>query len=360
MTVIKIVILAFCVLGALDWLAGNRLGFGKEFERGFSLFGAMALSMLGMLVLAPLLGVWLTPAFLAFYRLLGIDPSIIPASLFANDMGGTVLSQSVAVSEEIGNYNAFIVSSMMGCVISFTIPFSLGLVPKERHRELFFGLLCGIVTIPAGCLVAGLFCNVRFTLILINLIPLLIISVLLVLALCYFPTACIKCFSVFGTVIKVMSLVGLLLALFTFLTGLTVSPHLGSFEEAALVCANACVTLSGALPLMLLLSRLLARPLGALGRRMGINSISALSFLASLVTNASSFGVARQMDRRGLVLNAAFAVSASFAFGSHLAFTMAFSATYVLPMILGKVVAGVLAVILAMLLYREKEEPTAA
>lgn len=360
MAVIRIVILAFAALGALDYLLGNRFGLGRELERGFSLFGAMALSMLGMLVLSPMLGVWLFPAFEGIYRLLGIDPSILPASLLANDMGGTQLAEAVCRDAEVGAYNAYVVSSMLGCVISFTVPFSLGLVPKGRHRELFFGLLCGIVTIPVGCLVAGIICKLNFISLLINLIPLLLISVLLSLALIFLPALSVRCFALLGMVIRILSVVGLLLGLFTFLTGVTVSPYLGTFEEAALVCANACVTLAGALPLMSVVSRLLSRPLGALGRRLGVNGISALAFLGSLVTNASTFGVSEQMDRRGLALNAAFAVSASFVFGSHLAFTMAFRPEYVLPVTVGKLLSGVTAVLLALLLYKEPQEDGAA
>ena len=145
MNIITVVILAFSLIGAVDCIIGNKIGVGKEFEKAFSLFCPMALSMLGMIVIAPAIGVWITPFFDSFYNLFKIDPSIIPASLLANDMGGMTVAQGACRSREIGNYNAFIVSSMMGCVISFTIPFSIGLVNKDRHKELFFGLLCGIV-----------------------------------------------------------------------------------------------------------------------------------------------------------------------------------------------------------------------
>ena len=141
--------------------------------------------------------------------------------------------------------------------------------------------------------------------------------------------------------------------LFTFLTKVTLSPHFDSFENAALVCANACVTLSGALPFMLLVSKVLAKPLHWLGSKLGINGVSALAFLGSTVTNASTFGIMDRMDRKGVVLNAAFAVSASFTFGSHLAFTMAFDGSYILPMIAAKLLSGLCALLLALLIWKE-------
>ena len=355
MSVLTIVILIFSVLGAVDWLIGNKIGVGKEFERAFSLFAPMALSMLGMLVIAPAIGVWLTPVFNGFYNIFRIDPSIIPASLLANDMGGMTVAQGICKNEQIGNYNAFVVSSMMGCLISFTLPFSLGLVKKEQHNELFTGLLCGIATIPMGCFVGGLICGISPISLLIDLLPLIILGVIIAFALVFFKKICIKCFSVFGWFMRILSIVGLVCAIFTFLTELKISESFDTFKNAAFVCANACVTLSGALPFMFLVTKLLNKPLERLSSKIGINGVSAVSLLGSLVTNASTFGMMDKMDKKGTVLNSAFAVSASFVFGSHLAFTMVYDNSYVLPMIVGKIVSGVCAVALALLIYRGGE-----
>ena len=352
---ITVVILAFSLLGALDWLIGNKIGVGKEFEKAFSLFCPMALSMLGMIVIAPAIGVWLAPVFEGIYHVFGIDPSVIPASLLANDMGGMSIAQSICVSDEIGAYNAFVVSSMMGCTISFTLPFSLGLVKKEQYSELFLGILCGIGTVPIGSFVAGLLCGISPLALFINLIPLIVIGVLIGFALVFCRVTCIRCFAGFGHFMRAASLVGLVCAIFTFLTKVEISAYFDMFENAAFVCANACVTLSGALPFMFIVIKVLGKPLDRMGAKIGINAVSAVAFLGSLVTNASTFGVMDKMDKKGTVLNAAFAVSASFVFGSHLAFTMAFDANYVLPMIVGKLISGVCAVLLAWMIYRPEQ-----
>lgn len=351
---IAIVILLFSLLGAIDYLIGNKIGVGREFERAFSLFCPMALSMLGMIVIAPAIGVLLEPVFSLFYRVLHLDPSILPASVFANDMGGAPLAQSIAKSQEIGGYNAFVISSMMGCVISFTIPFSLGIVNKSQRKELFFGFLCGIVTIPIGGFFAGLICGISPLLVLLDLLPLILLALMLGVALIFLEQYCIRAFEIFGAVMKILGIVGLGIAVFAFLAKVQISPHLDTFENAAMVCASACVTLSGALPLMFLLTKLLNKPLTYLSEKIGINGVSALAFLGTLVTNASTFGMMERMDKRGVVLNAAFAVSASFVFGSHLAFTMAYDGRYILPMIVGKLISGICAVVLAAILYHEK------
>lgn len=352
MQVITLIIAIFSLVGAADYLFGNKLGLGGEFKKAFSLFAPMALSMLGMIVIAPAIGVWLTPAFEKFYLAYNIDPSVIPASLFANDMGGMQLSKAVCKTEEIGLFNAFIVSSMMGCVISFTIPFSLGIVDKSRHKALFFGLLCGIVTVPVGCFAAGLLCSLEPMALGMNLLPLILFSVAVGLALILFPKVCIAGFTVFGFFMKFLGIAGLACAIFTFLTGVQISDKFDTFENAAFICANACVTLSGALPFMFAMEKLLKKPLGKLGKALGINTVATLALLGNLVTNASVFGVMDKMDRKGVVLTSAFAVSAAFVFGSHLAFTMAFDDRYVAPVILGKLVSGVCALVLALLIYK--------
>ena len=132
------------------------------------------------------------------------------------------------------------------------------------------------------------------------------------------PKICIKCFSVFGIFMRVLSIGGLVCAIFTFLTDIEICPYFDTFENGALVCANACVTLAGALPFMYILSRLLDKPLGKLSTRIGINATSAIALLGTVVTNASTFGVMERMDRKGVVLNSAFAVSAAFTLGGHI------------------------------------------
>ena len=58
------------------------------------------------------------------------------------------------------------------------------------------------------------------------------------------------------------------------------------------------------------------------------------------------------MDTKGIVLNSAFAISAAFTFAGHLAFTLAFDANYIFPVIIGKLIAGVTSLLVATLIYK--------
>ena len=349
--IISWIMVCFSLLGALDRIFGSRLGLGKEFERGIMLLGTMALSMVGMIVISPLIAELLRPALEKMAEVLPIDPSIVPATLFANDMGGAPLATELAVDEKIGYFNGLVVSSMMGATISFTIPVALGMVKKEQHKEVLLGLLCGIVTIPLGCFVSGLISGIAIVPLLLNLLPLVLFSGIIAFGLMKFPDACVKIFSVFGVIIKILITIGLALGIFTFLTGVKLTEHVDTYENGIYIVANAAAVMTGAFPLVYLVSKLLKKPLSLLGKKMGINDTAATGLISTLATSMTTWDMVKDMDKKGVVLNSAFAVSAAFTFAGHLAFTLAFSAEWLPSVIIGKLVAGVLSLVVAFFIY---------
>ena len=77
--------------------------------------------------------------------------------------------------------------------------------------------------------------------------------------------------------------------------------------------------------------------------------------MSNLLSNAASLGTLEQMDDRGALLNAAFAVSAAFVFGDHLSFTMAYCEEMVPYMILGKLTSGLFAAAAAFWLMKRNQ-----
>ena len=345
MNILTYVMAAFMLLAALDRILGNRFGLGREFENGVELLGTMALSMVGMIIAAPLIAHLMQPLFdLLPSR---IDPSILPSIVFANDMGGAPLAVGAARNADIGAFNAMVVSSMMGCTVSFTIPFCLGCVPKALHRDMLLGLLCGIVTIPLGCFIGGLVCGLTPLALFVNLLPLLVFSAIVAVGILRAPDLCVKIFNVLGWIIKAVITVGLAVGIFSFLTGIQLLPHVGTLEDGMDIVINACAVMTGTFPMIYLLSKLLAKPLKLVGRKIGINEASALGFVTSFATSVTTFSMMPKMDRRGIVLNAAFLVSAGFVFTDHMAFTMAYLPDYLPAMIVGKLTAAILSLFLA-------------
>ena len=93
-----------------------------------------------------------------------------------------------------------------------------------------------------------------------------------------------------------------------------------------------------------------------LGKRIGINEVSVLGLVANLASNSTVFGTMDRMDDKGVVLNSAFAASAAFVFGSHLAFTQARGPELIGAMITAKFVAGALALVVAWFVYANKQK----
>lgn len=96
----------FMVLGAVDRILGNRFGLGEKFEEGIMNMGALALSMIGIICLAPVLADVLRPVVVPVYQFLGADPAMFVGTILANDMGGAPLAKELALTEEAGQLAA--------------------------------------------------------------------------------------------------------------------------------------------------------------------------------------------------------------------------------------------------------------
>lgn len=337
----------FAVLGALDKILNNRFGLGKEFEKGFMFLGPMALTMIGALALSPIIAKFLTPLFSFTYDLFKIDSSIIPAFFLANDMGAASLCKEIAQNETLGGFNGLIVSTMMGVNISYTIPVSLSMVKKEHHKELFSGYLYGLATVPIGCFAAGLILKINIWLLLFNLLPLIIFAIILALGLKFKKDLCIKIFEFWGKAITVIITFGLALVILQFLTGKIFVSDLDSYESAGMICLNAAAVLAGAFPLMHIISIILKKPFKFIGNKTRLGQDTLMGFLSTSVSCLPTFALMDKMSKKGIVLNSAFIISASFTFGAHIAFTMAFDDRFIFSMIIGKLVSGICAVTVA-------------
>ena len=340
----------FAVIGALDKIFGNRLKLGDEFEKGLLTLGPLSLSMLGMMTIAPALADLLIPVITPVANVFRFDPSALAGILIANDMGGAALADSIATDTVLGAFHGLCVASMLGATISFTIPVALRSAKEENHNDVLLGLLCGISTIPVGCFVSGLVMGINPLTVLINLAPAILISVIIVIGLLKLPKATIKVFSVFGRIISILITCGLALGIFQTLTGKTIIKNTAPLMESAATVFTICITLAGTFPLIAIISKLLKKPLSALGKKMELDDVSVVGLIATLANSIATLENADRMNRKGRIINLAFAVSAAFVFGDHLAFTLSYNPEHIVAVIAGKLVAGVTAIMVASVL----------
>ncbi len=347
------VMAAFAVLGAVDRVFGNKLGLGQSFENGILAMGSLAMAMAGVICLAPVLAAVLKPVVVPVYTFLGADPAMFAGTILACDMGGGPLAEAMTENSQAALLGGVITGSMLGATIVFTIPVSLGILEEKDRPALAKGILCGIVTIPVGVLVGGLVAGFPPMMVLRNLIPIVIIAALIGLGLWKAEKAMIRGFGVFGTLVVGLITLGLAAGIVEALTGFAVVPGLAPISESFQTVGTIAIVLAGAFPLVHLLTKLLKKPLLAFGKVLGINDTAAAGLIASLANSIATFGMVKDMDDRGKVVNIAFAVSAAFVFGDHLGFTAGFSPELLPAVIAGKLAGGVTAVLVALALTRK-------
>ena len=344
----------FMVLGALDRIFGSRFGLGKQFEEGILAIGALALSMLGILALAPVLAKLLKPILVPVYGFLGADPAMFAGTILANDMGGAPLAYELAQTQEAAQFGGLIIGSMLGATVVFIIPVALGIIREEDRPALAKGILAGVVTIPVGAFLGGLTAGFSVGMLLRNLVPIVLFAALIALGLWRFEKAMIRGFLGFGKGVLAVITVGLAAAVFSELTGVILIPGMAPLSEGVEVVAQIGFVLAGAFPLVYGITKVFRKPLLKLGGLLGMNDIAAAGMVASLANVIPMFGMMKDMDRRGKVVNVAFAVSAAFVFGDHLGFTAGFDSSMLVPVIVAKLTGGAAAVLAALALTRKE------
>ena len=367
-SVIMMIMMIFMLVGAIDKICGNKLGYGEKFEEGFNAMGPLAMSMAGVVAAAPVLSMLLGPILKPIYGIFGASPAMFATTLLACDMGGYPLAMQLAEGDvAIGNFAGLILGTMMGPTIVFTIPVALGIIKKEDRGYLGAGVLAGLITVPIGCIVGGLMMNtlapeyhLNFITIIQNLIPVIIIAALIVLGLWFAPGPMINGFNKFGTGVTIVITALTAIAVFEQITGIMFpvfhimveNPADGSrgLDSGLLTCGQIAIVLIGAFPMVEWITRTFSKPLEKIGAALGMNEQGSAGMVANLANNIAMFNIMGEMNPKGKLLNVAFAVSAAFVFGDHLGFTAGNNPDMIFPVIVGKLVAGVTAIIVANIL----------
>ena len=349
------VMAVFALAGALDRIFGNRLGLGKEFENGILAMGSLAMAMVGVICLAPVLARVLRPVVVPVFAFLGADPAMFAGTILACDMGGGSLALELTEDPQAAMLGGVLTGSMLGATVVFTIPVAMGILSEADRPAMAKGILCGIVTIPLGILVGGLVAGFPVMKVLRNLLPIVVIAGLIVIGLWRWEKAMIRGFGIFGKGITALITAGLAAAIFQELTGWVLIPGMAPITDGFATVGAIAIVLAGAFPLVFVITKLLRKPLLKLGRLLRINDIAAAGLVATLANSIATFGMVKDMDERGKVVNIAFAVSAAFVFGDHLGYTAGFAPDMLPGMILGKLAGGITAAALALWLTRKEK-----
>lgn len=352
-------LVSFSIIAGIDKLFNNHFGLGEKFEEGIKGMGELALTIIGIYCLSPIIVKVLAPILLPLAKLLHTNPSVFIGSILAPDLGGYQASIGISSSNAIGAFNGLILSSMLGTTLSFTLPIAMGFIAEEDFNYFVKGILSGIITIPIGMLVGGMVMGIGIWDIIYNICPVIIFVALIVLGLYRAQEKIIRIFKGLGNLVLKLSSLGLIFAIFNYYFSWDIIPGMLSIEEGAIIVLKIAIILSGAYPMFYLITKILSKNLDKIEEKTSLDEYSILGIFTSLANCIPMLGIYGKMNKRGKVLNAAFAVSGAFVFGGQLAYISSVSPSTVGAFIASKLVAGASAIMVAVLLMKregKKEE----
>lgn len=350
--IILYIMAAGAVIGGLDRIFGNRLGLGEKFEQGFHYLGPMALSMVGIICLAPVLATGLQTTVAPLCRMIGVDPAML-GGLLAIDMGGYPLAMQLADKAEIGRYAGIVVGAMFGATLVFTIPVGMGLIEKKDQPAFARGILIGMGVIPVGLVIGGLMSGLGFVQTLHQNLPIFLLAVLLMLGLYKIPSRMVKGFQIFSKIIEVIITIGLILAAFTYMTQIEIVKGMAPIEEAMGTVTSIGIVLLGSLPLAELIQRILKKPFETFGNKLGLDSVGVAALLIGFVSSLPPIAMLKDMNYKSKVVNMAAMVSSGALLGAHVGFTVAVEPAMSGALFGSKVMGAIIAVAVALLIQRK-------
>ncbi|MDR2452981.1 MAG: ethanolamine utilization protein EutH [Bifidobacteriaceae bacterium] len=387
-TVVVYIIMACALVGCAASVVKPSGALGKEFTAGIDAIGPIFLPVAGIMAAAPYLTKFVSSVFGPAFKAVGADPAMAATTFIAVDMGGYQLADALAQTRESW-IMAMMTGYMAGATIVFTIPVALKMLQRSDQKYLALGTMSGLLAIPFGVLTASAIIAVTnpmvrevvsttgagtyqlglmWVTIFRNLIPLVLICLALALGLMFKPDAMIKGFLVFGRALESALKIVLVLVVVEYFTSLP-SQVLGQWwgfdpviaDEADLfraleVSGAIGIMLCGAFPMVYLIKRYLARPLGAVGRIFGLSSDATAGLLAGAANVLALLAMVKDFKAKDKVICLSFAVCCAFLFGDHLSFTANFQPSLIVPVLVGKFVAGIIAIVFAFLLAVKKAE----
>ncbi len=364
---IMMVMMVFMIVGGIDRIRGNKLGYGEKFEEGFQALGSLATAMIGMIALVPVIKIVLGGVLGAFFKAIGADPSLFAGILLGCDLGGYPLAMELADSPAIGSYTGMIIASVMGINVVFNIPVGMGIIKVEDRKFLATGMLVGFATVPIGCLAGGfVMMGSGFELtvrdIIMNTIPVAVVAVLIILGLILAQEKMLKGFIAFGKGVTAVVTAGTMIAVFQYLTGIRFplfhvmveanAEGVIPLEDGFLVIGEIAIVLLGAFPMVAFITKKFSAPLQRLGGKFDLDENSVGGMIANLANNIMMFQMMKDMRPKGKILNCAFTVSACFVLGDHLGFVAGQNQQLIVPMMAAKFIGGITAVVLANILWK--------
>lgn len=353
-SVISIMVI-FMIIAAIDRCIGSKFGLGDQIDEALGTIGPMCLPMVGMILMAPLIGRALGPIVSPFFTMLGADPAMFATTILACDMGGHPLAAAMATTPEGAQFAGCILGCSLGGVFSFLMPVGITMVKREFHDAYALGVLLGVVTIPLGMFAGGLAAGYQISMIASNTLPILIISIVIALALWRARSAAIAIFKVFGRVLSAVATIGFTIGVLQELTPVRIIDDLEPVLEGVKVVGSVAIVLCGAYPMLAIIRRIFARPIVRAGRVMSIDDTAVLGILGGIANIMPILGNCNKMSADGVTVAMAFAVSGTCILGDHLGYIASVDRSMIMPMLAAKAVGAIASTMIAVMIVKRQQ-----
>jgi ethanolamine transporter len=372
------IIMACAVVGVIVSMVNKDHPLGKKFFEGLDTIGTIFLPVAAILASAPFIDGMITQFFGPLYEAIGSDMFMAATTFIATDMGGYELAAAIAQTKESW-IMAMITGYMAGATIVFSIPVALRILHYRDRKYLALGTISGIMAIPVGVFVSCAFIafsqplirevvgkNLNatyqlafsFGMILKNLLPLIILSVLLLILLKWKPKALIKGFLVFGNIMDYALRIIFVVAMIEYSTGLfseifgywgfdPIMADQTNLYRAAEASCSIGIMLAGAFPFVYIVQTYLKKPLAFIGRSFNLSVRSMAGILAASANVIALLGIVRDLTPEDKIKCIAYSVCAAFLLGDHLLFTDLYQPSLALPIMVGKFIGGCFGILLA-------------
>lgn len=347
MSPISIFFLVMALLGLADKFIGGRLKLADSFDSGMKLIPEFLIFLMGIYCLGPVIVHANQSAIVSATSDWFFDPSIISGSLLATDMGAYPISKALALDSNVGLYSGICIGGSLGTLISFCLPVYIAGSSKEDGKLLTKGFIYGIVVLPVTLIASGFMFGLPAGILFRNLVVVLIVCGLVLAGLFTIPDLTSKVLILLGTMVKIVAYISFVVVMF----GLFFPEHAYLDEQIAkdgvVMIAKMGINVAGALVAMNILQRALKNPLAILAERLGMNEYSIMGLIIGMPAGIAMLPILPKMDRKGKILNGAFAVSCHYMLGGQMALVASAEPDYLMIFFFVKLVGGILALLLA-------------
>ena len=356
MNIFIMIMLIFALIGFIDKMFSLKWGLSETFDKGLLTMGSLSVSIIGIYCI----GMTFVQNHIDFISqlndILFFDSSVLIGSLLAPDMGGYPIVSQMTSNVGMIVFSGVLLSSTLGCTISFQLPIFLSFLEEKEIDTLMKGFIIGIITIPVGMLFSYPFLDMELSVFLINLLPIFIICIIAAVLIITLPKYTVKILSIFANVIKALSyFLFLLVILGLYIPSLQYAP-LSLVQESTLMVLKMIVVICGSMVLSEIILKYGSKYIQYIADKLSVNKESVIGFILNCASSLAMLPLYSKMNKKGKLMNAAFSVSGAYVFGGQLGFIAGVSNDSVTVYVLIKLLCGILAVLLINIIYKDVEE----